>query len=107
VAYTHGYGSANLEYSVPLTPSSIFVAGSVAKQFTACAILLLARDGLLSLDDSVRVYVPDAPVYCDPVTIRHLLLHTSGLRDHWALLRLADYPDDGVYTEDDILDLLH
>lgn len=107
VAYAHGYGSANLEYGVPITPSAIFVAGSVAKQFTACAILLLARDGLLSLDDSVRVYVPDAPAYCDPVTIRHLLHHTSGLRDHWALLRLADYPDDGVYTEDDILDLLH
>jgi len=106
VLYARGYGSANLEYGLPITPATVFVAGSVAKQFTACAIYLLAHDGLLALDDPVRAYVPDAPAYCDPVTIRHLLHHTGGLRDHWAVLRLADYPDDGVYTEADIMDLL-
>jgi len=106
VLYARGYGSANLEYGLPITPATVFVAGSVAKQFTACAIYLLAQDGLLALDDPVRAYVPDAPAYCDPVTIRHLLHHTGGLRDHWAVLRLADYPDDGVYSEADIMDLL-
>ena len=76
-----GYGSADLEHDIPITAETIFEAGSVSKQFTAAAVLLLARDGKLSLDDPVRKYVPELPDYGTPVLIRHMLNHTSGLRD--------------------------
>ena len=72
---------ADLEHDVPNTPDTIFEAGSVSKQFTAAAVLLLARDGKLSLDDPVRKYIPELPDYGAPLTIRHMLNHTSGLRD--------------------------
>lgn len=74
-------GSANLEHTVSITPATIFEAGSVSKQFTAAAALILAQQGKLSLDDDVRKYLPELPVYDAPITIRHLIHHTSGLRD--------------------------
>jgi CubicO group peptidase (beta-lactamase class C family) len=83
------YGMADLERDVPNTASTVFDAGSVAKQFTAAALLLLAREGKLSLDDPVRKYVPELPDYGVPVTIRQVLDHTSGLRDWLALESLA------------------
>src|SRR5256885_1718055 len=67
-----GYGMADLEHDVKITPESIFEAGSVSKQFTAAAILLLAREGKLSIDDPVRQYVPELPDYGSPLTIRHM-----------------------------------
>src|SRR6185295_20128363 len=76
-----GYGMADLEHDVSITPATIFEAGSVSKQFTAASVLLLARDGKLSLDDPVRKYLPELPDYGSPLTIRHMLTHTSGLRD--------------------------
>lgn len=76
VVAQRAYGLANLEYAVANTPQTIFEAGSVAKQFTAGAIVLLALDGALSLDDDVRRYVPELPAYGRPITIRHLLNHT-------------------------------
>ena len=88
VLYTHGYGSANLEYDVPITAASIFESGSVAKQFTAAAIVLLAQDGKLSLDDDIRKYLPEVPDFGDTIRVRHLLTHTSGLRDQWELLAI-------------------
>ncbi len=78
---TKGYGSADLEHDVRITPDTIFEAGSVSKQFTAASILLLARDGKLALDDPARKYIPELPDYGTPLTIRHSLNHTSGLRD--------------------------
>ena len=72
---------ADLEHDVALRPDSIFEAGSVTKQFTAAAVLLLAQQGKLSIDDPVRKYFPELPDYGAPLTIRHLLNHTSGLRD--------------------------
>src|SRR5262249_30042913 len=83
------YGMADLEHDVKNTPDTIFEAGSVAKQFTAAAVLLLVRDGKLSLDDPARRYIPELPDYAAsgppsgtaPLTIRHMLNHTSGLRD--------------------------
>src|SRR5262245_45585922 len=76
------YGMADLEHAVRITPDTIFEAGSVSKQFTAAAVLLLARDGKLSIDDPVRKYIPELPEYpSQPLTIRHILTHTSGLRD--------------------------
>jgi hypothetical protein len=81
--YTHGYGSANLEYAVPNTDSTVFESGSVAKQFTAAAIVLLAQDGKLSLDDDIRKYLPEVPSFGGQrIAIRNLLTHTSGLRDY-------------------------
>ena len=81
VLLTRGYGMANLETATPITPETIFESGSVAKQFTATATLLLAADGKLNLDDPARKYVPELPEYPRPITIRHLLTHTSGLRE--------------------------
>src|SRR3954471_6056066 len=89
--YTRGYGSANLEYGVPITDATIFESGSVAKQFTAAAIVLLAQDGKLKLDDDVRRFVPEVPKFGATITIRHLLNHTSGLRDQWGLLGIEGH----------------
>jgi CubicO group peptidase (beta-lactamase class C family) len=75
------FGMAELEYQIPNTPKTIFESGSVAKQFTAAAIIALSLDGKLSLDDPVKKYIPGMPDYGSPLTIRHLLNHTSGLRD--------------------------
>src|SRR5678809_1359981 len=76
--YTHGYGMANLEYNVPITESTVLESGSVAKQFTASAIVLLAQDGKLSLDDDIRRYLPEVPNFGgQKITIRNLLTHTS------------------------------
>ncbi len=106
VVASRGYGLANLEYAQPIIPESVFVVGSVAKQFTACAVSLLAQQGHLSLDARVRDYLPDLPDYCSPVTIRQMLHHTSGIRDFWPLFSLAGKPSDGVYTEGDILEVV-
>src|SRR5688572_5903026 len=86
------YGMADLERSVPLTVSSILEAGSVSKQFTAAAVLLLARDGKLSLDDPVRRWVPEVPDFGKPLTIRHLIHHMSGLRDWGSIAGVNGWP---------------
>jgi CubicO group peptidase (beta-lactamase class C family) len=96
---------ADLEHDVPITPNSIFNVGSVSKQFTAFAVALLASDRRLSLDDDIRQYLTELPDYGQTVTIRHLLTHTSGLREGFNLLRLTGWPViDGIPgTEDDLL----
>jgi CubicO group peptidase (beta-lactamase class C family) len=103
---SRGYGMANLEYGVPNTSATVFHVASLSKQFTACAIHLLALDGKLSLDDEVRKYVPELQLPGAPITIRHMLHHESGLRDQWSLLMLAGLRLDDVITEGDILGLL-
>lgn len=104
---TRAYGMANLEYGVANTPATIFESGSVAKQFTSAAVALLARDGKLSLDDDVRRWLPEVPDFGERITIRHLLTHTSGLRDQWGLLGLTGNPPGRqVHTLDRILDLV-
>lgn len=107
LAFSHAYGMANLDHDVRLTPASVFHVASVSKQFTATAILLLAQDGKLSIDDDVRTYVPELPDFGKRITIRHLANHTSGIRDQWALLGLAGwrYSRD-LITDDDVLSLL-
>jgi len=106
--YIHGYGSANLEYGVPNTDSTVFESGSVAKQFTASAILLLAQDGKLSLDDDIRKYLPEVPSFGgQKITIRNLLTHTSGLRDQWGLLGIEGRgPGAQVHSPMTTLDLV-
>ena len=97
IIYTQGYGMANLEYDIPITPTSIFDIASVSKQFAAFAITTLAYDGKLSLDDDIRVHLPDVPDFGHTITIRHLLHHTSGLRD-WvqSLVIAGDMMDDVI-----------
>ena len=70
MVYARGYGSAHLELDVPITPATVFDLGSTSKQFTAMSILLLAKDGRLSLDDDVRRFLPELPSYSRPITIR-------------------------------------
>jgi len=106
IVYKRGYGLSNLEYGVPILPSSIFHVASISKQFTAMAIVLLAQQGKLSLDDDVRKYVSEVPDFGERITIRHLIHHTSGLRDQWSLLELAGWREDDVITEGDILELV-
>jgi len=97
---------ANLEYRVPLTRTSISESGSVAKQFTAAALALLHLEGKLSLDDDVRKHIPELHDFGTPLTIRHLLTHTSGIRDQWALLGIMGRgPGSEVHTQGEILDL--
>jgi CubicO group peptidase (beta-lactamase class C family) len=86
------YGMANLEYDVPNTPSTIFEAGSVSKQFTAAAILLLAQQGKLSLEDPVSKHIPELPGYPTSITIRQMLNHTSGLRDWGTVAAATGWP---------------
>ena len=91
-AVMKAYGMADLEHDVPNKPDTIFEAGSVSKQFTAAAVLLLAREGKLSLDDPARKYVPELPDYGAPLTVRQMLQHTSGLRDWGELASIAGWP---------------
>jgi CubicO group peptidase (beta-lactamase class C family) len=101
------YGMADLEHDVPNKTDTIFEAGSVSKQFTAAAVLLLARDGKLTLDDPVRKYVPELPDYGSPLTIRHMLNHTSGLRDWGSVAEIAGWPrTTRVHTHAHVLDIL-
>ncbi|AHG92456.1 beta-lactamase (plasmid) [Gemmatirosa kalamazoonensis] len=100
------YGMADLEHDVPNTPRTVFEAGSVSKQFTAGAVVLLALDGKLSLDDDVRRWLPELPDYGTPITIRHLLNHTSGLRDWGSVAELGGWPrGTRAYTNDLVLDI--
>ena len=99
--YNKAFGMANLEHTVPNTTATIFEAGSVSKQFVAASVLLLAKEGRLSLSDDVRKYVPELPVYDAPITIDMLLCHTSGLKDWGAIYSLTGWPrTTRVYTQE-------
>ena len=101
------YGSANLEYSVPNTPATIFEAGSVSKQFTAAAVVMLAMDGRLSLEDPIRRHIPELPAYASTITIRQMLNHTAGLRDWGVVFAAGGWPRGSrVYTHAHVLDVL-
>lgn len=104
--YQKGYGSANLEYDVPITPETVFHVASVSKQFTAMSVVLLEQDGQLSLEDDVHKYLPELPDYGYRVTLRNLLQHTSGVRDQWQTLALAGWRLDDVITQKQILRML-
>ncbi|MGB8953248.1 MAG: serine hydrolase domain-containing protein [Candidatus Aminicenantales bacterium] len=113
IIYKKGYGMANLEHNIPITPSSVFYIGSTSKQFVAMCIVLLARDGKLSLDDDIRKYVPEMPDYGTPVTIRNLIHHTSGIRDYLELVGIIagmseERMDEmiGIYHQPDALELI-
>ena len=98
VVIARGYGLANLEHQVPVKPETIFQSGSMGKQFTATAVMMLVEEGKLGLDDKIIGYFPDGPAAWNNITVRHLLTHTSGM---------TDYPDDfdlrRDYTEDEMV----
>src|SRR5580692_11660053 len=106
ISYSKGYGLANLEEDVPITPESVFDIGSTSKQFTAASILLLEKQGKLSVGDNLRKYLPELPDYGNKITILHLLNHTSGLRDYLTLMELAGINTDSVTTDEDALALI-
>jgi CubicO group peptidase (beta-lactamase class C family) len=101
--YARGYGMASLELGVPNSPRTVMDIGSASKQFTAAAVLLLAQDGKLSLDDEVQRWVPELPRMKERVTLRHLLHHTSGWRDYTDLLGLDGMQEEAVTTASDAL----
>lgn len=102
-----GYGMADIQGERPITPSTILESGSVAKQFTATAVLLLMQDGKLSLDDDARKYIPELPTYDRTITIRNLLTHTSGLREWSNLFRWQGWPrGTRLHTQSDVLDII-
>ncbi len=103
IVFAGAFGDANLEHGVAATVDTPFNAASVSKQFTAFAIATLAEDGRLSLDDDIRTHLPETPTFEHPVTIRHLLHHTSGLRDEYGLLALGGWRPGDVMSNDDVL----
>lgn len=105
LVYRRGYGYANLDYDVPITPETVFYIASVSKQFAAASTVLAARQGHLSLDDDVRKWLPELPDYGSRITIRNLIHHTSGLRDYLTLLDLSGRTRD-VNTDEEIIDLI-
>lgn len=106
IIYKKGYGISNLEYNIPISPSSIFHVASISKQFTAAAIVMLSLEGKLSLDDDIRKYLPEVPDFGHTITFNHLLHHSSGLRDQWEMQRFAGWRQDDVITENDIMEML-
>jgi CubicO group peptidase (beta-lactamase class C family) len=106
IIYAKGYGLANVEEDVALTRESVFDIGSTSKQFTAASILLLEKQGKLSVNDDVRKYIPELPDYGPKITILHLLNHTSGLRDYLTLMELAGINTDSVTTDEDALQII-
>lgn len=106
IIYHRGYGQANLDYPVPITPDSVFYMASVSKQFTAACIALLAIDGKLDLDDDIHHHLPELPDYGHTITTRHLVHHTSGLPDYLTLMVLTGQPFGNEYTRDEILEFI-
>ena len=106
LVYAKGYGLANLEENVAITPQSVFDIGSTSKQFTAASILLLEKQGKLSINDDIRKYIPEVPDYGKKITILRLLNHTSGLRDYLTLMDLAGINTDSVTTDEDALQII-
>jgi len=107
IVYQRGYGSANLDYDLPITPSSVFYIASDSKQFTAFSVALLLEQGRLSLDDSITKYIPELPsgVY-GRVTIAHLIYHTGGVRDYWGLRELAGERPEDPLSQEEFLNLM-
>lgn len=106
IIFKKGYGAANLEYDLPITPKTIFHVASVSKQFTAFSIYLLEKQGRISLEDDIRKYVPEVPDFGKIIRIKHLLAHTSGIRDQWAILTLAGWRMDDIITTEHILKII-
>jgi CubicO group peptidase (beta-lactamase class C family) len=107
IMYARGYGMADLDHGLANTPDSVYHVASMSKQFTAAAIQLLASEGKLTLDDSIRKFIPEFPEIAASITLRKLLNHTSGIRDQWDLLGLAGWRYSlDLITDDDVMSVL-
>ena len=108
IVYARGFGVANLDYGIPLTPKSVLRIGSISKQFVAMCIAILAEQGKLSFDDDIRAHLPELQDYGETITIRHLLHHTSGIREYLTLVDLIGRPEGSVfgYTTRELIELL-
>jgi CubicO group peptidase (beta-lactamase class C family) len=104
--YEKYFGLANLDYEIPIHKETSFHVASVSKQFTAFAILLLEDEGKLSLEDDIRIYLPEMHKFEHKITIRHLLNHTSGLKDKYNLLRLSGWTLDDLITNEQVLEII-
>lgn len=105
--FEKAFGMAEMEHGIPNTPQTIFESGSVAKQFTAAALVQLSLEGKLNIDDPVRKYIPELPDYGTPLTIRHLLTHTAGLRDWGPVMALTGVGrGDRVVSQETALDVI-
>jgi CubicO group peptidase (beta-lactamase class C family) len=101
--YQRGFGYADLEHGVPITPSTVFDIASVSKQFAGLAIAMLVKEGRIDLDADYREYLPEMPEYEQTVTVRHLVHHTSGIRDWSSALPIAGVRFEDIISFDDIL----
>ena len=106
ILFKKGYGNANLEYNISNKSTTVFEIASVSKQFTAFDILLLQEQGKLSLDDDVRKFIPELPDYGNIITLKHLLYHTSGIRDEMDLLCMSGWRLDDVINHEQIINLV-
>ena len=106
VVYQHGYGCADLEHRIRITPQTLFDVASVAKQFTGLSVAMLVEQGKLSLDDDIHKHLPDVPDFGKPITINHLVHHMSGLRDWPETLALSDVDMEAPITLDTILEMV-
>ena len=106
IVYARGYGMANLEHNVPITPETVFRIGSTSKQFTAACVAILSLQGKLSLDDDIRKYLPELPAYDKPITVRHLIHHTSGIRDYLGLSYLSGNSGDDFFTPEETVEMI-
>jgi CubicO group peptidase (beta-lactamase class C family) len=106
IVYSRGYGMANLDYDIPISIDSVFDIASTSKQFVALSVAILARQGKLSLHDDIQTYLPELPFNEKPISIYHLIYHTSGLRDYLTLMHLAGMPFEHNYSKQIVLDIL-
>lgn len=106
VIYKRGYGAANLEYDIPITPTTVFDIASVSKQFAAMTIVMLAEEGKISLDDDIHKHIPEVPDFSKTITILHLLNHTSGIRDWVQSLAIAGWRMDDIISFEHIMKMV-
>ena len=104
--FSKGYGMANLDYGIPLTPDSRLMIASISKQFAAAALLMMEQENLLDLDEDLQTYIPELPAFEETITARQLIHHTSGIRDLFDILHLMDLGLDPTTTTDKALELI-
>ena len=106
VVFARGYGLADIEHQIPISTKTVFNLHSLSKSFVAMSVVMLVKQGKLSFDDDVRKYIPELPDYGKPITIRHLLQHTSGLPDVENLIQNVGWRDDERITQEQLLELI-
>jgi CubicO group peptidase (beta-lactamase class C family) len=104
--YARGYGMANLDYDIPNAPEMVYYVGSVSKQFTAASVALLILDGKIALNDDIRKYFPEMRDYGAPITINHLIHHTSGIRDIYSIMSVAGLRLEDVFSDSEAVALI-